>query len=277
LETIEEKQVQTLVSLGLTTNQAKLYLTSLKIGYATAKALAQNSHIGREEVYRVLPSLQNLGLIKKYLSSPTSYEPIDPNEAMAILINNKSNELSEIKRKAVEFVDHCPRVKKKSDENDMFLMITSIDKALHMLIQAYKDANQLCFFTSGYERFILRMNMPEKQEQLNEMLRALNRGVKIRTVLDDPVDEKPIPFNRFNNSLVKKVISHPNFEYKYIYRKHDGLILAVDENIMFIEVKQGHNVLLPQLWSNNRVLLGLAKMIFDSAWEAGFSPEKNSK
>jgi sugar-specific transcriptional regulator TrmB len=275
LETIDEKQVQTLVSLGLTTNQAKLYLTSLKIGYATAKVLAQNSHIGREEVYRVLPSLQNLGLIKKYLSSPTSYEPIDPNEAMSILINNKTNELSEVKRKAVDFVSHCPRVKTKSDENDMFIMITNMDKALHMLIQAYKDANRLCFFTSGYERFILRMNMSEKQEQITQMLRGLNRGVKIRTVLDEPVDGKQIPLTRFNNSLAKKLISHPNFEYKYIQRKHDGLIAAFDENIMFIEVKQGHNVLLPQLWSNNRVLLGLGKIIFESAWEAGFSPDKN--
>jgi sugar-specific transcriptional regulator TrmB len=274
LGTTEENQIQTLVCLGLTVNQAKLYLTSLKVGYATARELAQNSHIGREEVYRVLPSLQNLGLVKKYLNSPASYEPIDPNEAMSILISNKSSELSEVRRKAVEFVANTPRVKMKSEENDTFMMITNIDKALHMLIQAYRDSKHSCFFTSGYDRFILRMNMPEKQDQIKEMLRALNRGVTIRTVLDDPVDDKGIPLQRFNNSLAKKLVHHPNFQYKYINRKHDGLIASFDEKVMFIEVKQGHNVLLPQLWSNNRVLLGLGKTLFESAWASGISPIK---
>jgi len=39
-------------------------------------------------------------------------------------------------------------------------------------------------------------------------------------------------------------------------------------------VLQGSHVLLPQLWSNNKVLLGLGKTIFESAWESGFSSKK---
>jgi sugar-specific transcriptional regulator TrmB len=273
LGAITEKQVQTLVCLGLTVNQAKIYLTNLKTGCTTAKLIAQNSSIGREEVYRVLPSLQNIGLIKKHLGSPSTYEPIDPNEAMSILVSNKSTELTEVKQKAAEFVASIPVVKTKSEENDDFTMITNMNKALHMLIQAYKDTKNVAFFTSGYERFISRMNMPEKEEQIKEMLGALKRGAKIKAVLDEPVGNKEIPLRRLN-SLAQKLVTNPNFEYKYVHRKHDGLIAVFDENIMFIEIKQGSNVLLPQLWSNNRVLLGLAKTLFDSAWAVGFSPEK---
>jgi sugar-specific transcriptional regulator TrmB len=274
LSTFEENQFQTLIRFGLTVNQAKLYLTSLRIGCATAKVLAQNAHIGREEVYRVLPALQNYGLIKKRIGSPTEYEPIESHEAMSILVGNKSSELSELKTKAAQFVANCPRVKAKSEENDSFIMITNIDKAVRMLVQAYKDANRLCVFTSGYERFIMRQNMPEKKEQVKEMLKALQRGVKIRAVLDEPADNKAIPLSKLFYSLSKRVVSHPNFEYRYVSSKHSALIAVFDDNIMFIETHQGPHVLLPQLWSNNRVLMGLGKTFFETAWASGFTPEK---
>lgn len=272
--TNEENKILTLTRLGLTLNQAKLYFTSLKIGCATAKTLAQNAHIGREEAYRVLPYLQNYGLIKKHIGSPTLYEPIEPHEAMSILIGNKTKELSELKTKAVEFIASSPIVKASSDEADSFVMITNMDKAIRMLVQAYRDSKNLCTFTSGFDRFILRQNMPEKKEQIKEMFRALQRGVKIRAVFDEPTNEKEMPLHRFSYNLSKKVVTHPNFEYKYISRKHSGLIAIFDEKIMFIETRQGSNVLLPQLWSNNGVLLGLGKTIFESTWELGSFPEK---
>jgi sugar-specific transcriptional regulator TrmB len=276
LNSTEENKIQTLVRLGLTLNQAKLYLASLRIGYATAKMLAQNAHIGREEVYRVLPSLQNIGLMKKHIGSPTSYEPVESHEAMSILIGNKSNELSELKTKAVDFVAYSPPVKTKcAVENDSFIMITNLNKALRMIVNAFREASHLCVFTSGYERFITRQNMPEKKEQIREMIRALQRGVKIKAVFDDPADEKEIPLSSFSYNLSKKLVSHPNFEYRYISKRHPGLIAIFDENIMFIETRQGSHVLLPQLWSNNKVLLGVGKAFFESAWESGFSPEKN--
>jgi len=140
LDSIEEKQVQTLVRLGLTVNQAKLYLASLRVGYATAKMLAQKSHIGREEVYRVLPYLEKFGLIKKHLGSPTAYEPIEPDEAMSILVGNKTHELSELKLKAVEFAASVPKIKNKFEDEDSFIMINSVEKAVRMLVQAYDNA-----------------------------------------------------------------------------------------------------------------------------------------
>jgi sugar-specific transcriptional regulator TrmB len=181
-----QSQLDTLIHLGLTHNQAKIYLANLQTGSATVKVIAQCAQIGREDVYRVLPSMQELGLIKKRLGNPTCYEPVEPHEVMSLLISNKSDELSRLRKSALEFVAGCPRPKKPNESDDLFLVVTNVDIAIHKLTDAIRNAKKSWVFTSGYERFIIRQNMPKKSTQIEEMLKAVDRGVKIRAVLDQP-------------------------------------------------------------------------------------------
>jgi sugar-specific transcriptional regulator TrmB len=272
--TIKETQLSTLVQLGLTQNQAKIYLASQMTGRASVKAIAQNSKIGREDVYRVLPSLQCLGLIKKILGTPTFYEAVEPHEAMSLLISAKSQELSDLRKKALEFVANSPKSKKSLEQTDSFIMVSNIEMSIHMIAEAAKNAQKTWNFTSGYERFIIRQNMPKKLEQIKEMLKAVERGIIIRAVLDQPPkDKKKIPLSRLSFSISRALVSNPNFQYRYIDTKHVGLLGIFDDKLMFIETHQGPRVLLPQLWSNNEVLLGLGNNFFENAWKSSYNPK----
>ncbi len=267
-----QNPLDTLIHLGLTQNQARIYLATLQTGCATVKAIAQYSEIGREDVYRVLPTLQTLGLVKKCIGSPTSYEPVAPHEAMSLLVTSRSNELSQLRKEALEFVAHCPR-KKEQAEDEKFTMVSNVDLAINTLIDAIKKTKQLWLFTSGYERFITRQNMPKKNKQIKEMLSAVKRGVKIKAVLDQPKDNKKLPLAALSLKESRELVTHPNFEYKYINTKHVALISIFDNKLMFIETHQGPRVMLPQLWSNNEVLLGLGNNFFEHAWQSAYSPE----
>jgi sugar-specific transcriptional regulator TrmB len=58
------------MGLGLSPNQAKVYQTILKLGNATVIQIAKSSSVRREDVYRVLPALEKMGLTEKLLGKP---------------------------------------------------------------------------------------------------------------------------------------------------------------------------------------------------------------
>jgi sugar-specific transcriptional regulator TrmB len=237
------------------------------------KIIAQIAQVGREDVYRLMPSLYERGLIRKHIGSPTRYEPVEPSEAMSQLISDKSNELSHLKSKALEFITNAHKNLKSTPESELFLMTTNLDDAIHTLVDAIKNARESWIFTSGYDRFINRMNMPKKHEQVKQMLKAVRRGVKIKAVLDQPKNRKKLALSSLDLPSSRALVTHENFEYRYTDAKHAGLFSVFDSKLMFIETQQGSTALLPQLWSNNQVLLGLGKTLFENAWQSGYYPE----
>lgn len=60
----EEDRIEFLEKLGLTVVQAKIYIANIDTGPATAKQISKVAKVAREDVYRVMPSLQTLGLTK---------------------------------------------------------------------------------------------------------------------------------------------------------------------------------------------------------------------
>ncbi|MBT0159006.1 hypothetical protein G4O51_03370 [Candidatus Bathyarchaeota archaeon A05DMB-2] len=53
----DDKKIETLVRLGLTNNQARVYLSALQTRKASVKTISQSAKVGREDVYRIMPSL----------------------------------------------------------------------------------------------------------------------------------------------------------------------------------------------------------------------------
>jgi sugar-specific transcriptional regulator TrmB len=59
-----------LMGLGLSPNQARVYQTILKLGNASVIQIAKSSSVRREDVYKVLPALEKMGLAEKLLGKP---------------------------------------------------------------------------------------------------------------------------------------------------------------------------------------------------------------
>ena len=67
----KDENTELLLGLGLTLNQAKVYLAILKLEKTTVGQVANFSKVRREDVYRILPSLEKMGLIERLLGKPT--------------------------------------------------------------------------------------------------------------------------------------------------------------------------------------------------------------
>jgi len=66
---MREENIRVLTNLGLTTGQAKVYLTLATLEKATAKEASDHSNIARQEVYRLLAELEDKSLIERILAS----------------------------------------------------------------------------------------------------------------------------------------------------------------------------------------------------------------
>jgi len=60
-----ERNVEMLIDFGLTGNQARVYLAIARLKLATVGQISKVSKVRREDVYRILPKLEKMGLVEK--------------------------------------------------------------------------------------------------------------------------------------------------------------------------------------------------------------------
>ena len=97
---VEQEATQILNRLGLTSSQAKVYLTLLKLEQATAKTISNTSKVARQEVYRVLVELEENSLVERIIAVPTEFKPISIENGLSFLIGEKRKEISDIQKEA---------------------------------------------------------------------------------------------------------------------------------------------------------------------------------
>jgi len=67
-----EENVRALSDLGLSPNQAKVYLSVLQTEGLPVHDISKIAKVNREDVYRVILRLEKMGLIEKILGNPMS-------------------------------------------------------------------------------------------------------------------------------------------------------------------------------------------------------------
>jgi sugar-specific transcriptional regulator TrmB len=102
-----------LTDLGLSDRQARVYLALLSAGGARARSVAALASIPRQEVYHLLEELKQLGLVEQSITMPTSYSATSIDEAVGLLIEEKTNEVSNVSLRAHHLVRKLNSIKPK--------------------------------------------------------------------------------------------------------------------------------------------------------------------
>src|SRR4030066_119783 len=84
-----------LLGLGLSINQARVYLAILKLEKGKVGQVAKFSKVRREEVYRILPTLEKMGLIEKLLGKPTELRATPISDALTYLMAEEKKKFDE--------------------------------------------------------------------------------------------------------------------------------------------------------------------------------------
>ncbi|MEO9364940.1 MULTISPECIES: TrmB family transcriptional regulator [Candidatus Nitrosocaldus] len=142
-----ERIIRVLLDLGLTLNEAKVYVYLAKTGYRKAIEIAENIGIPRTETYQILNRLQSRGLVIATMEHPVRYAAVEFNDLLKTMINVSMERLKEFDRRREEILqvwNNLPEFAKTScDDKDRFQILEGRDNVYARISSMVADAGEL--------------------------------------------------------------------------------------------------------------------------------------
>jgi sugar-specific transcriptional regulator TrmB len=260
-ESAQSEAVETLIHLGLNCSQAKIYLALAENGLSTAKEISKISGINRQEIYRIMPKLQNVCLVEKIIGIPTRWRATPLKDGLSFLLENRKKETSELQTKAAKIIDFIKENNKRAglqEDEYQFVIMPGKDAHLKWLKNRFKDVqktNDSIITWSDDKSVSFYFD--------NEIKKHLNSGVKTRLIIYVPENEKTI----FKND--QTVRNNPNYQKVFVFNTpivlggvfdKKQLILATEQNN---PIQRSKNVFL----SNSPFLIALFQNYFELLWK----------
>lgn len=256
-----EEVIQTLIDLGLTVLQARVYLTLVKSGRATIKTIAKTSKIDRADVYRIVAKLQNLGLAKKEITSPVVYKATPINDGVTFLLSRKTEKISDLQKKAKELLNNFQEsnLNVPFQEEDSQFQIISEKNLLYKTLDEKNRAVQKTLDVAGKwegTRGILC------SDELEVFKGALARGVKIRWVTEN--HEKDKMWMKVMLILQKS----PLFEMRYFVPPIPLQTAIYDEKEVTMYIASAPDDEVTSMWSNNIKFVRVVGTYYEEIWNS---------
>ncbi len=251
---IQDEHIQTLIGLRLTLLQAKIYLNLAKLEKADVKTLSKASNVARQDIYRIMPTLQKLGLTEKIIAKPTMYRATPIKEGLSILLQNRKTEIAELQKKTSSLIETFQAKNTKIDPKDEthFVITSEITRFLKIhRKQAQKVQERV-------DIMIPVITFPSKvYEDCIHLKGPLKRGVKVRLIAPDPAKETTQP-------PWQVLAKNPLFEIKYLASPPNFGMHIFDRKEVTLQVSA--KGILPSLWTNNPTVVELASSYFNCMW-----------
>ena len=249
-----------LIGLGLTPNQAKVYQTLLKIGSYTVIQIAKSSSVRREDVYKVLPALEKMGLAEKLLGKPALIRATPVAGALKSLILDEKvksdTRIATMKMKFQELSETKWVQPLAPGKDESLFAIIPEGKAIIAKFASLISGSKIGVFWIGNSKEVSHVACLLS----SEIKSAIHRGVEVKVIIED--------FNSDQNQK-KQVQQCLNIDAINI-RFHTSPLkkfAAFDGKDAIISTERGNvSEDTSSLWTNDANLIGILKGYFDSAW-----------
>jgi sugar-specific transcriptional regulator TrmB len=257
LSGINLEGVEVLVGLGLSSRQARVYLALQKAGDAKAKTIAEYAQVERQEVYYLIEDLKLKGLVEQNLKSPTSYTATPIDQAIILLLEQKSDELSTLSKKATKLVtklnqNNCV---KKSAQPCFGTISDGFRGKKHL--EAIQETKKSIDMITSWGRF------KQQSFRFENLFRGkLKTGVTLRFIVEKPLNNNlpewvEAAAEKYDNFKIRTQ-PEPTATTISIFDK-DKAAIAFAPNTSLTEG--------PDLWTTNPALTVLCQTYFDVTWK----------
>jgi sugar-specific transcriptional regulator TrmB len=257
---IEGLNDRTLVQIGFTFNQAKLYLALLDSGRMNAREVAKHSKVPRQEVYRVLDELREMGLIEKIMGIPCAYEAVPINEGLQIMIAQREQRFKEIQEKTKEILrqNQICLLPNPQKQNNEIIMIEGRQRLMQIIKHEHDSAEKKVNILTTLNRWLQILDF-----SFRNYCKALKRGVKYQVV----IEKLPGKINLQEN--VKALLSKRNFQLRYITGPLKTNAAVFDGKEATINLFPGKTLAeSPMLLTNHPSLIQMCEDHFESIWKS---------
>jgi sugar-specific transcriptional regulator TrmB len=253
---LPQEDIRTLIELGLTRLQAKVYLALIQYGTMKTKKLAELSEVARPDVYRTLSKLKNMGLVEQEIVKPVRFKAIQTDIALNILLENKKRNYDQLKIKVANLRS---KYKKQNNisftEESKFVFVPSKEALIHKLRKAIAISENSIDVATSCKRLVTACYC--LSEALQE---AWDNGVKGRAIINFNTEENKL-------EIIKKSWRAPNAKIRYINAVPGTIMAKYDNKEVFIFTNPESSLKdSPALWSNNPSVIAMAKDYFEILW-----------
>ena len=253
-----QDQVQTLIHLGLTLRQAKIYISLVQSGISTIGKISQVSKVPRPDIYRIILKLQERGLAEKIIDTPIRFKAVPMKECVHILLNHKMNEAIKVRQEALKLLNNFEESGAKTIIREVYPQFVLVPKkvAIKRRRKEIEAAQTSIDILVSFKRL-----GPTAHTCQAVTKDALERGVKIRMITEKPENENEIPKN------IQDFINHPSFQLRYILNPPLAIVTIYDRKKILVNTSAitglGES---PVFWSNNRSLLAIVNDFYEILW-----------
>ncbi len=255
----EEKQI--LEKLGLTSSQATVYLAMFGLGNPTAKALYKDVKIARQDTYRILSELEEVGLVERIIAKPTRFRPTPIKNALSILLDQKYDEASRLRRQVIEVFANSKKWTKTRYK-------MPFDNRFEIRKVYQNDPRVKAAFASAKNEIRLlekEISWPIFSSFAGDMMNTVSRGVKIMVLTEEATKQQKMP------EFIEALEKHNSFKMRFVQSLVPTRIVTFDFKevaIWYVQTAKSHEQSKPQaLWSTHRGLVELATNYFDVLWK----------
>jgi HTH-type transcriptional regulator, sugar sensing transcriptional regulator len=249
--------ISTLLKLGLSKSQAKIYLVLVKLGTVTAETVSTIAGVARPDTYRVLAELEKAGLVVKIISRPEMFNAIAIDDCVSMLLQQRTDETNEILHGAqslsklyrdnnidknlekFQFILFPPK-------KPVFVKTEKMLKETQESVYIYGLSRRLTVWISNY--------LPLVEE-------TLDRNVEFKIILPHFVNDLNL------KKAFKSLRKYPNFHVRLFSQKPQSAFSIWDKKEILITTNAlDSSDPASTLWSNNKSLVGLAQDYFYCLW-----------
>jgi sugar-specific transcriptional regulator TrmB len=197
-----------LEKIGLSRQEAGVYLSALKLGMAKASEIAQKAEIKREASYYVLKMLQEKGFVSEAIKSGVKYySAVEPKRILQIIEEEKQRKTTLIKE-AIPELESFQKIAITHPKIEFFEGFEGLKTAASKLLErenqeiyCYIDERILKFIPYFHPQF--RRRRKEKKVRLKVITRKTDFTIKD---LKDK-DNEELRETRFNDKLIRDLDS----------------------------------------------------------------------
>jgi sugar-specific transcriptional regulator TrmB len=252
-----EKNAWLLTSFGMSFNQARVYLAASGLGTPGIEKISQVSGVRREDVYRILPALAEMGVIEKLLTKPVTIRTLPPKKAISILRQNReeiaARELQDLNQSAEIFFKNwviTPQPPEPSPGDDQFSIISGRNSIADRGGQIIGKAESEIWIMSSVKFPFLSI------EGNGSLIDAVERGVTVH-VTSGPGTES------WFSDLAGKKNPAGLIDVRYLETVHSDYMVA-DKKEALLRTSDSSRREPSSLWTKNRNLISIILGNYDN-------------
>jgi sugar-specific transcriptional regulator TrmB len=258
---VDEDLVSKLENFGLTVNQSKVYLSIVQHGKTRVSKISKGTQLHRQDIYKLLPKLERMGLITRTIGKPFMLEALSMEKALGTLIlkeKEKQDQRISCLQKNLKEVENSLGRQQETREDDFFTLLTT-DNAI-------RNRTQIIAKKIRKEMLIVATAENIKKTGFNYFRDIL------KTVADNRAKTRLIIANSGDIDTIKQTIdkiapnkgeftariSNPSDRQNYQIFDSKELCVATER-----KTETGHACL---FWTNDQTIVDVFKGHFKRMW-----------